>query len=58
MTATEKKVCPECEGRKVIPGTCTCNMEWRGTQQGDDWEDCQCTEETKCPVCNGTGTVD
>ena len=57
MTDTEKKTCPECDGKKVVPGTCTCNMEWRGTQQGDDWDDCQCTQEAACPVCNGTGFV-
>jgi len=57
MAEKEKIVCPECKGRKVIPGRCTCNMEWRGTQRGEEWEDCQCNREEKCPVCNGTGYV-
>lgn len=58
MTEKEKKICPECEGRKVVEGVCTCDMEWRGTQSGDDWEDCQCSQEVKCPLCNGKGYVD
>ena len=58
MAGTEKNICPECDGKKVLSGTCTCDMEWRGTQQGEDWDDCQCTQETECPVCNGTGFVD
>lgn len=58
MADTGKKKCPECDGRKVIAGTCTCDMEWRGTQQGDGWDDCQCSQETECTVCNGTGFVD
>ena len=54
----EKDICPYCEGKKTIPGTCECSMEWRGTQQGDDWDDCQCTPEQSCPNCAGTGYVE
>jgi hypothetical protein len=25
----ENKVCPTCEGKKIIPGVCECNSEWR-----------------------------
>ena len=53
----ENKVCPNCQGKKIIPGVCECSSEWRGTQTGEDWDDCQCTPEQKCPTCNGTGFV-
>lgn len=53
-----QKVCPDCNGKKVISGTCTCDMEWRGTQSGDDWEDCQCTPDQKCPTCDGKGYIE
>lgn len=58
MSEKNKKICPQCDGKKVIPGTCVCNMEWRGTQTGDEWEDCQCSEEVECPTCHGTGYVE
>ena len=58
MGQNEQQLCPECKGKKVIPGTCTCDMEWRGTQQGEDWEDCQCTQDELCPVCKGKGYID
>ena len=58
MTQKTKKVCPTCQGTKVIAGICECNMEWRGNQKGDEWEDCQCTPEQECPTCSGTGVVD
>ena len=51
------KPCPICLGKKVVPGTCVCNMEWRGTQTETGWEDCQCTPEVTCTQCNGTGSV-
>jgi hypothetical protein len=57
MADTNMKVCPECNGEKKIAGTCVCDSEWRGTQKGDEWSDCQCTEEEICPVCQGTGYV-
>ena len=53
----QKKTCPVCGGKKTVPGTCTCDMEWRGTMVGDEMEDCQCTPEVTCPSCNGTGFV-
>jgi hypothetical protein len=55
MSEENKKICPQCEGKKVIPGTCSCNMEWRGTKVDDEWEDCQCSEKVECPTCHGTG---
>jgi hypothetical protein len=58
---TEKKTekeCPECCGKKIIPGECICNSEWRGTQVGDDWNECQCSPDVPCPNCNGTGVVE
>lgn len=58
MTDENKTVCPACQGKKVIAGTCECNMEWRGTQGQDNWQDCQCTPEVQCPTCQGTGYVD
>lgn len=53
-----KKECPECSGRKIIPGTCVCNSEWRGSQVGDDWDECQCSPDVSCPTCNGSGFVE
>jgi len=59
MTQEKNKVtCTTCQGNKVIPGTCECNMEWRGTQNGENWEDCQCTPEVECSRCHGTGYVE
>ncbi len=55
MAEKAKKVCPQCLGKKVVPGVCNCASEWRGTQRGDEWEDCQCTPEQECPTCQGTG---
>ena len=57
MTGENKKICPECNGKKNIPGTCVCDMEWRGSQKEDEWDDCQCSEEEICPACLGTGSV-
>ena len=57
MADEASKVCPECNGEKKIGGNCVCDMEWRGSQNGDAWEDCLCTEEETCPVCRGTGFV-
>jgi len=55
MTKQEKQTCSTCLGKKVVPGECQCSMEWRGTQKGDEWEACQCTQEQTCPACGGTG---
>ncbi|MEW6428444.1 MAG: ankyrin [Thermodesulfobacteriota bacterium] len=52
------KPCPQCNGSKMIKGTCSCDMEWRGNRVEEEWQDCQCTPEVVCPVCNGTGMVD
>ena len=58
MTQENKTTCPMCAGKKVIAGKCECAMEWRGTQNGDNWEDCQCTPEVECPTCHGTGYIE
>ena len=55
MENETNKICPVCQGKKVVQGICECNMEWRGTQTGDNWEDCQCTPEEVCVSCHGTG---
>jgi len=57
MASEKKIVCPECNGEKKIAGSCVCDMEWRGSQKGDEWVDCQCTEDEICPFCQGTGYV-
>ena len=51
----ENKVCPTCDGKKVVSGVCECSSEWRGTQSGDDWDDCQCTPEEIVGVCVNSG---
>jgi len=57
MAEKKKEKCPQCDGRKVIPGVCVCDSEWRGTQVGDDWGDCKCAREQLCPTCGGAGYV-
>jgi hypothetical protein len=57
MAQENMKICPTCQGKKAIEGICECAMEWRGTQEEDKWEDCQCTPEQECPSCKGTGFV-
>ncbi len=57
MAQKAGKICPECKGKKFIPGNCVCDAEWRGTQNGDDWNECQCNKEEPCPICLGTGLV-
>lgn len=54
----QKTICPACDGKKVIEGICECNIEWRGTQSDNEWQDCQCTPEQECTTCHGTGVVD
>jgi len=34
-----KTICPRCNGKKTINGNCECNMEWRGSDGDDGWED-------------------
>jgi RecJ-like exonuclease len=58
---TEKKTrkkCPECGGKKIIPGVCECNVEWRGSQVDGEWNECKCTPDIPCPICNGTGFIE
>ncbi|HBI16080.1 MAG TPA: ankyrin [Desulfobulbaceae bacterium] len=57
MSQDQKKVCPTCNGAKEIAGSCECSSEWRGSQVGEEWQDCQCTPTIPCPTCNGTGFV-
>ncbi len=55
----EKKECPECGGEKILPGTCSCDMEWQGTQINDDeFQDCICAPDIECPSCKGTGYIE
>ncbi|MBA3006593.1 MAG: ankyrin [Desulfocapsa sp.] len=58
VTQKNKVICPLCQGKKVVAGTCECNSEWRGTQRGEDWDECQCTPEQQCEMCKGTGYID
>ncbi len=59
MLTSVGKECPMCMGKKVIPGTCVCDMEWRGNRgDEEEWEDCQCAREQQCPVCHGTGLIE
>lgn len=57
MHEEKKTVCPDCNGKGQIEGTCVCDSEWRGSQVGDEWEDCHCTPTIPCPTCHGTGYV-
>ena len=57
MTDDTNTICPECKGEKKIPGTCVCDMEWRGSQEDEDWVDCHCIEEEICPLCHGSGYI-
>lgn len=58
MENDDRETCPECNGKKVVQGSCVCNMEWRGTmnEQGE-MTDCQCVSEVECPACGGTGYI-
>jgi len=57
MTDSTYEVCPRCEGKKIIYGTCECDSEWRGQETDDGWMDCQCTPDLECPTCKGAGFV-
>ena len=57
MADDTNKICPECNGDKKIPGTCVCDMEWRGSQKGEEWTDCKCSDEEICFFCQGAGSV-
>lgn len=54
-TSEDQQICPECNGEKMIRGVCTCDMEWRGSSVGEEWNDCRCTPDTPCSYCNGEG---
>jgi hypothetical protein len=54
----KKKPCPTCQGEKFIEGECQCSSEWRGSQIGDEFQECQCTPKLECPTCHGSGYVD
>ena len=53
----EKKVCPDCKGKKVIVGNCECNSEWRHQNEEGHVDDCICDPDQECATCNGTGYV-
>ncbi len=56
MTAEEKKVCPTCQGKKVIEGVCESSSEWSGAGGGEIFvDDMGYTPTEKCPIYNGTG---
>lgn len=58
MSEQSKKVCPTCQGKKIIEGVCEVSSEWSGTQSDEFSDDMQCTPDEKCPTCNGTGYED
>ncbi len=61
MTEEEKKVCPTCQGKKVIEGVCESSSEWSGAGGGGGEnfvDDMGCTPTEKCPTCNGTGLAE
>ena len=58
MAETAKKTCPECKGKGTISGSCVCDREWRGSMVNEEWQDCNCAKDEKCPICNGKGVVD
>ena len=53
-----KKICPDCQGKKIIVGTCECNPEWRQTDENGVVDDCICEPDKECPTCGGTGYVE
>jgi hypothetical protein len=56
---SDKKICPQCKGSKIMVGLCNCNAEWRGAAAGDDSpDDCICEPDTECPECKGKGYIE
>ena len=58
MEQKKKETCSACQGKKIIEGVCECNTEWRGNQNDNEWEDCQCTPDQECPECQGKGYIE
>lgn len=54
MSAEQQRVCPTCQGEKIIEGVCQSSSEWHGTGQ-DEFEGMHCTPDQECPTCQGTG---
>jgi hypothetical protein len=40
----KKRVMPK-KNDKPRKETCVCNMEWRSSREGEEWNDCICTPE-------------
>ncbi|MCF6247601.1 MAG: ankyrin [Desulfobacula sp.] len=55
---TSEKTCPKCKGKKIIVGNCECNPEWRSSDGGDQYDDCQCEPDIDCPQCQGKGYIE
>ena len=53
-----KKICPMCNGKKLVKGQCECDMEWRSSDGENNLEDCKCEPDQECPACKGTGFID
>lgn len=58
MEKKNRTTCPYCNGKKVIPGSCVCDREWRGSPQDDGFEECRCEKETVCTNCRGNGYIE
>jgi len=55
---SDKKICPQCKGSKILSGQCECNAEWRGADEEEGVNDCICEPDTKCPECQGKGYIE
>ena len=54
-----QKICPVCNGKGTIPGTCSCDAQWQGTGIGEDeFDPCKCSPEVTCPNCGGKGYIE
>jgi hypothetical protein len=53
-----KTICPTCRGRKIVPGNCECNAEWRSLDSDEMSGDCRCEPEKECPDCKGFGYIE